>query len=79
MKKVIINERQLKNIIKESIYDSQKLYNKQYIENATRTAPSYIKNVVRGLEVIGCEDRDGNSTQCVRIPEVLFVYIAGRY
>lgn len=79
MKKVIISERQLKNIIEESYYDSQKLYSKQYIENSTRTAPQQIKNVVRGLEVIACTDRDGNSTQCVRIPEVLFVYISGRY
>jgi hypothetical protein len=79
MKKVIITEKQLKGIIEESYYDSQKLYSKQYIENVTRTAPSNIKNIVRGLEIIGCLDRDGNSTQCVRIPEVLFVYISGRY
>lgn len=79
MKKLIITESQFRGIIEESIYDSQKLYSKQYVENVTRTAPRYIKNVVRGLEVIACTDRDGNSTQCVRIPEVLFVYISGRY
>ena len=79
MKKVIISERQLKNIIEESIYDSQKLYSKQYIENVTRKAPSYIKNMVRSLEIIGCVDGNGNQTQCVRIPEVLFVFITGRY
>ena len=79
MKKVIITEKQLRGIIEESYYDSQKLYSKQHIENVTRTAPSNIKNIVRGLEVIGCTDRDGNSTQCVRIPEVLLVYITGRY
>ena len=60
-------------------YDYQKLYRKEHIENVTRTAPSNIKNIVRGLEVFGCTDRDGNTTQCVRIPEVLFVYITGRY
>lgn len=79
MKKVIITEKQLRGIIEESYYDSQKLYSKEHIENVTRSAPSNIKNIVRGLEVLGCTDRDGNTTQCVRIPEVLFVYITGRY
>jgi hypothetical protein len=74
-----ITESQLKKIINESFYDSNKLYNKQFIENITVKAPREIKNIVRSLEVVGCTDRNGNSTQCVRIPEVLFVYINGRY
>jgi len=77
--KIIVTENQLKKIITESYYDSDKLYSKQYIENVTRNAPRNIKNVVKGLEVIGCTDKNGNMTQCVRIPEVLFVYISGRY
>ena len=79
MRKVIITEKQLRGIIEESYYDSQKLYSKEYIVNVTRTAPSNINNIVRGLEILGCTDRDGNTTQCVRIPEILFVYISGRY
>jgi hypothetical protein len=79
MRKVIITEKQLRGIIEESYYDSQKLYSKEYIVNVTRTAPSNIKNIVRGLEILGCTDRDGNTTQCVRIPEIIFVYISGRY
>ena len=74
-----INERQLNKIITESYYDSDKLYSKQFIENVTRNANRDIKNIVKGLEIIGCTDRYGNMTQCVRIPEVLFVYISGRY
>lgn len=74
-----ITESQLKKIINESFYDSNKLYNKQFIENVTVKAPREIKNIVKSLEVVGCTDRNGNSTQCVRIPEVLFVYINGRY
>jgi hypothetical protein len=73
MRKVIITEKQLRGIIEESYYDSQKLYSKEYIVNVTRTAPSNIKNIVRGLEILGCTDRDGNTTQCVRIPEIIFV------
>lgn len=79
MKKIIITETQLKKIINESFYDSNKLYNKQYVENVTMKAPRNIKNIVRGLEVIGCYDSNGNMSQCVRIPEVLFVYIGGKY
>ena len=77
--KIIVTENQLKKIINESYYDASKLYNKQYIENITSKAPREIKNIVKGLEVIGCTDRNGNMTQCVRIPEVLFVYVSGRY
>jgi len=77
--KIKITENQLNKIITESYYDSDKLYSKQYIENVTRNASRDIKNLVKGLEVIGCTDRYGNMTQCVRIPEVLFVYISGRY
>lgn len=77
--KIIITESQYNKIITESYYDSDKLYTKQYIENVTRNASRDIKNIVKGLEVIGCTDKNGNMIQCVRIPEVLFVYIKGRY
>lgn len=77
--KIKITESQYNKIITETYYDSDKLYSKQYIENVTRNASRDIKNVVKGLEVIGCTDKNGNMTQCVRIPEVLFVYISGRY
>jgi hypothetical protein len=77
--KIRITESQYNKIITESYYDSDKLYSKQFIENVTRNANRDIKNIVKGLEVIGCTDRYANMTQCVRIPEVLFVYISGRY
>jgi len=79
MKKIIISDNQLKRLINESFYDSNKLYSKQYIENVTINAPKNIKNIVNSLEIIGCIDGSGNLNQCVRIPEVLFVYISGRY
>jgi hypothetical protein len=79
MKKIKITESQYNKLLTESYYDPNKLYNKQYIENITRNAPKQIKNIVSGLEVVGCNDSQGNLTQCVRIPEFLFVYISGRY
>ena len=77
--KIILTESQYKKILDESYYDRNKLYSKQCIENVTRNANRDIKNIVKGLEVIGCTDNRGNMTQCVKIPEVLFVYISGRY
>ena len=79
MKKIIITENQFKRIITESFYEPDKLYNKQYIDSVTAKAPREIKNIVRSLSVVGCVDKNGNMSQCVRIPEVLFVYIKGSY
>ena len=41
MKRVIINEKQYKTILRESYYDSNKLYSKQYIENITKHKQRY--------------------------------------
>lgn len=79
MKKIIITENQLKKIINESFYNPNKLYGKQFVENVTKNAPKNIKNIVKSLEVVGCVDGAGNLSQCVKIPEVLFIYISGRY
>jgi hypothetical protein len=77
--KIRITESQYNKILTESYYDSNKLYTKQYIENVTMKAPMNIKNIVRSLEVIDCLDTNGNMSQCVMIPEVLYMYVSGRY
>lgn len=77
--KIRITESQYNKILTESYYDSNKLYSKQYIENVTMKAPMNIKNIVRSLEVIDCIDKNGNMSQCVMIPEVLYMYVSGRY
>ena len=69
----------IKKILKESYYDSNKLYSKKYIDDVTRASDRNIKRIVKNLDVIKCLDKNNNSTECVRIPEVLFVYINGRY
>jgi len=69
----------IKKILKESYYDSNKLYSKKYIEDVTRTSDRNIKRIVKNLDVIECLDKSNNPNECVRIPEVLFVYINGRY
>ncbi len=69
----------IKKILKESYYDSNKLYSKKYIEDVNRTSDRNIKRIVKNLDVIKCLDKNNNPTECVRIPEVLFVYINGKY
>lgn len=69
----------IKKILKESYYDSNKLYSKKYIDNVTKDADRNIKRIVKNLEIINCIDKNNNPTQCVKIPEVLFIYISGRY
>lgn len=65
--------------INESYFDSNKLYNKSYIDSVTKNADRNIKRIINNLEVVKCKDKNNNSTECVRIPEVVFVYINGRY
>ena len=67
------------DLLSESFYDSNKLYPKQYILNATKTAPRNIRDIVRNLKTVDCVDSNNNKKECVRIPEVLYIYISGRY
>jgi len=67
------------DLLNESFYDSNKLYSKQYIINVTTNAPRNIKDVVRNLKTIDCIDSNNNKKECVRIPEVLYIYISGKY
>ena len=69
----------LTDLINESYYDSNKLYSKQYILDVTKKAPQNIKDIVKNLKIIDCIDSNNNKRECVKIPEVLYVYISGRY
>jgi hypothetical protein len=42
-------------------------------------APREIRSYVNNLPEIPCTDFDGNQTVCTKIPEVLYIYITGRY
>jgi len=79
MKKIKLTESQYKNILKESYYDSNKLYSKDYIYKVFKRSPSELKRIVNNLEVIECTDGNGDLMECVKISEVLFTYINGRY
>ena len=77
--KIIINEKQYKTILRESYYDSDKLYSKDYIYSIFKNSPLELKRIVYSLDTIDCVDGNGNLRECVKIPEVLFTYISGRY
>jgi len=71
-------ERMVKKIINEQ-YDSDKLYNKEYVVNRLRTAPYPVKRFIKDLPDIPCFDSQGNQKICTKVPEVVYVYLTGRY
>jgi len=77
--KIKITESQYNNILKESYYDSDKLYSKNYIYSIFKDSPLELKRIVYSLEIVDCIDDSGDLRECVKIPEVLFTYISGRY
>ena len=81
MKKIIIKESALKRLVKNlnEDYDPNRLYKKSYILDRLKNAPRQIRMYSEKLPNIGCYDADGNEQICTRIPEVLYVYLTGRY
>lgn len=69
----------IRKILKESYYDSDKLYSKVYIERVLNRAPFSVKKYLNQLEEIDCMDGNGKPHKCVRIPQVIYVYLQGKY
>ena len=74
-------------LINENYYDSNKLYQRESLvrklltkdSKGYYTAPKPIRDIIEKLPYIECEDQNGNKSTCTKIPEVLFVYLTGRY
>lgn len=77
--KIIITENQYKSLIKESYYDKDKLYSKLFIERRLARAPYSIKKYLNQLDEIECMDSQGKPHICVKIPQVVYVFLQGRY
>jgi hypothetical protein len=68
-------------------YDSEKLYNREFLvkklnmknQKGFFIAPKEIRSYVQGLPYIDCTDSEGNKQICTKIPEVMYVYLSGRY
>ena len=79
-------QKRLRLILKE-YYDRNKLYLREPLIRKLMAkdkkdkfiTPREIRAYVNDLPEIPCVDADGNETICTQIPEVLYVYISGRY
>jgi len=68
----------IENVLKEQ-YEPDKLYSREYIVNVLRRGPRELKRYIKDLPFIECTDGNGNNHTCTRIPEVIWVYLNGRY
>lgn len=67
-----------KKKINES-YDPDRLYQKEYIVKVLSRAPKELRHIINKLQDIPCENSAGVRSVCTRIPEVVKVYLDGRY
>jgi len=79
--KTRIPKRKLK--IEESVlneqFDSDRLFPKDYILRVLKTAPRELKYIKKQLQDIPCSNDKGEQSVCTKIPEILHVYLTGRY
>ena len=69
----------IERIIEEQYFDSEKLYSRDYIISRLERGPKELKKFIKHLPYIECADKDGNSHVCTKIPEVIHVFLKGRY
>jgi hypothetical protein len=81
-KKITLTESELVSLIERIIneqYNPDKLYNRWYIVDRLNNAPLRLRKYIKTLPEIDCYDDKGNKKVCTTIPEVIYVYLTGRY
>lgn len=68
----------IENLINEQ-YDPEKLYHRDRIISQLEKGPYELKRYIKNLPVIVRKDDEGNTIVLTKIPEVLWVYLTGRY
>jgi hypothetical protein len=68
----------IEKIIKEN-HDSKKLYSRDYVVNRLKHGPRELKVYIKELPYIDCTDSQGNQHVCTTIPEVVHVFLSGKY
>jgi hypothetical protein len=68
----------VEKVIKEQ-HDSKKLYSREYVVNRIKNGPRELKKYIKELPHIDCNDGQGNKHVCTTIPEVIHVFLQGRY
>lgn len=69
----------VKKVITEEYYDRDKLWNRDYVANRLMTGPRQMRRWAKDLPEYACVDKNGNDAICTKIPEVVFVFLTGRY
>jgi hypothetical protein len=78
--KVILTESQYKNLVENfEHYDPEKLYHRQKIVNALKTAPKYIKDYIKHLPKIEVINEKGERLIATKIPGTIFQYLFGNF
>ena len=81
-KKIRLTESEMVSLIERIVneqYNSEKLYSRAYVVNRLHNAPRELKRYIKDLPIIDCVDGEGNKHVCTKIPEVIHVYLSGRY
>ena len=81
-KKIRLTESEMVSLIERIIkeqYDSKKLYSRWYVIDRLQNAPRELKKYIKELPHIDCTDSKGNKHVCTTIPEVIHVFLSGRY
>ena len=66
------------HIIKED-YNRENVYPKSDVLRLLKGAPKELRDMIKTLPNIPCENDKGHKTTCTRIPETMWVYLTGRY
>jgi hypothetical protein len=72
------NLKVVESVITEQ-FNPDKLYSKEHIVRILKKGPRELKSITSKLQGIPCVDRNGKETVCVKIPEIIYVYLTGRY
>ena len=66
------------NVLGEQ-FNRDRLYPKQEVLKLLKGAPREIREILKRLPNIPCENEKGERTICTKIPETIHVYLTGRY
>ena len=77
--KIRMDLRRLKSKGLNESYDRDSLYPKESIVRMLMKGPKEIRAHIKTLPDIPCENDNGERTICTKIPEVVHVYLTGRY
>ncbi len=76
--KIIISESQYNNLVLE-YYDGEKLYLKDYVVNRLKNGPKELKKYIKTLPSLEYSDDNGNTKIFTKVPEVVYVFLSGKY